>query len=85
MEDKVYIRFIPYIVSFDEKLREATLKVLRNCVFEWEDEAFSTEILKSEHNMLNLLGKLMTFLLSHRELISDPILIESLLSKYFRE
>jgi hypothetical protein len=35
VQEKVYARFVPFIVSFDEKLREATLKVLRNCAFEW--------------------------------------------------
>jgi hypothetical protein len=42
VEDKVYRRFVPFLVSFEEKLREATLKVLRNCAFEWEDDAFAT-------------------------------------------
>jgi hypothetical protein len=85
VEDKVYARFVPYIISFDEKLREATLKVLRNCAFEWEDEAFATDILKEELNMMNLLSRLMTFLLHHRQLISKPQLIESLVHCYFGE
>lgn len=84
-EDKVYKRFIPFIVSFDSKLRESTLKILRNCAFEWEDESFASEFFKEDLNLLNLLGKLMTFLLSFKELISDPALIESLTSHYFTE
>lgn len=84
-EDKVYKRFVPFVVSFDSKLRESALKILRNCAFEWEDEPFVSEFLKEDLNLLNLLGKLMTFLLSYKELISDPALIDSLTRHFFTE
>lgn len=35
IEDKVYKRFISLVVSFDFKIREAALRILRNCAFEW--------------------------------------------------
>jgi hypothetical protein len=37
VEDKICSRFIGYFHTFDEKLREASLKIVRNCSFEWED------------------------------------------------
>lgn len=36
VEELICIRFIQYISANDEKLREAALKILRNCAFEWE-------------------------------------------------
>jgi hypothetical protein len=33
VEEGVYVRFIRYLVEFDEKLREASLKIMRNCAF----------------------------------------------------
>lgn len=41
VEDSICIRFIQYLSSFNEKLREASLKIMRNCAFEWECEPFA--------------------------------------------
>ena len=35
VEEGMGIRFVQYLTSPDERLREASLKITRNCVFEW--------------------------------------------------
>ena len=36
VEEGMGIRFVQFINSMDEKEREASLKLVRNCAFEWE-------------------------------------------------
>ena len=36
VEEGVWVRFVGFVVEFEERLREASLKILRNCAFEWE-------------------------------------------------
>ena len=35
VEEAFVMRFVPYLMNFNEKLREGTLKIVRNCAFEW--------------------------------------------------
>ena len=35
VEEGMGVRFVQYINSADERLREACLKITRNCTFEW--------------------------------------------------
>ena len=36
VEEGMGVRFVKFVNSFDGKLREASLKIVRNCAFEWE-------------------------------------------------
>lgn len=40
IEEGLYKRFVPFLNAPSEKVREGTLKITRNCAFEWEDANF---------------------------------------------
>lgn len=83
VEDHICSRFAAHFHAFDEKLREASLKIVRNCAFEWEDEGFAKEVLAPELKLVDRLGQLMAYLIHRLSLVNDPVRTERLVKGYF--
>ena len=80
----IYLRFLQFINCKSEALRLAVLRILRNAVFEWENEEFTTELLQEKHKFIDSIAYHILIMIFKSELLNEnnKEIVEELIKKY---